>query len=146
MNDTWIKSFGKLQITDNAIRVSVSMDFIKYYKQFVDKQFRIFSDYPAHGGHITITQIKINKSFGFKSYKHLSGKIINFEYNPDIIVGGQSKGFMNFWMKVRSAEIDKLMKDLGIVQNLHVTVSNTKGGVRPYIWETPKINKDLKPN
>jgi hypothetical protein len=122
------------------------MDFIKYYKQFVDKQFRIFSDYPAHGGHITITQIKINKSFGFKSYKHLSGKIINFEYNPDIIVGGQSKGFMNFWMKVRSAEIDKLMKDLGIVQNLHVTVSNTKGGVRPYIWETPKINKDLKPN
>lgn len=146
MNDNWIKSYGTLQVRDDAIRLMVSMDFIKYYKQFVDKQFRIFSDYPAHGGHVTVAQIKINKSFGFKSYKHLSGQIVNFEYNPDIIVGGQSKGFMNFWMKVRSDELDKLMKYLGIVQNLHVTVSNTKGGVRPYIWETPKINKDLKPN
>lgn len=146
MNDTWIKSFGKLWVTNDAIRVSVSMDFIKYYKQFVDKEFKIFSDYPAHGGHITVTNNKINKSFGYKSYKHLSGKIINFEYNPDIIVGGQTKGFMNFWMKVRSDQIDKLMKDLGIVQTLHIVIGNTKNGVRPYIWETPKLNKDLKPN
>lgn len=130
----WLKSYGTLQVRDDAIRLTVSYDFINYYKQFVDKEFRIFSDRPAHSGHITICNVKINKSFGFKSYKHLNGKVLNFEYNPDIIVGGKSKGFMNFWMKVRSDEIDKLLKQLGVTQDLHITISNTKNGIRPYIW------------
>jgi hypothetical protein len=146
MNDNWIKSYGVLKVSDDAIRLMISMDFIKYYKQFVDKEFRIFSDCPAHSGHITISNIKFNKSISHKAYKHLNGKRMDFEYNPNIIVGGQRKGFMNFWMGVRGEELDKLTKTIGITQHFHITISNTKGGVRPYIWETPRVNKDLKPN
>ena len=134
MNDNWIKSYGTLQVRDDAIRLMVSMDFIKYYKQFVDKQFRIFSDCPAHGGHITISNKKINKNLSHKAYKHWNNKKVYFEYNTNINVGGQSKGFMNFWMNIKSTELDALLKQMGISQNLHLTISNTKSGIRPYIW------------
>ena len=57
---TWLSVVGRLQIEKGNIRIILPYDFCSYYKQFVDKEYKIFSNLPAHGAHITIVNSKIH--------------------------------------------------------------------------------------
>lgn len=141
--ETWLTSYGRLQIIGRNIRLMVSQDLLRFYKSFVDKEFRIFSNSPAHGAHVTIVNQKIHKNWNAASVnevrKEFNNRPIKFFYNPNIVVGiGKDKSFANFWMHVKSAELDRIIQILDVKQDFHLTISNTKGGVKPYIWSKPK--------
>jgi hypothetical protein len=136
----FLKSEGKLEISNGAVRLKVSMDFIRYYKSLIDKEYRIFSNFPAHGSHITLFHPKIHgvlDSFKVKFIKkfYMDNKI-PFEYNPYIIQGGHTKNFRNWYLNVKSVQLNEIVNYLGasVGHGLHLTICNTKGGVRPYIW------------
>jgi len=136
----WLRSQGTLEAKSDVVRISVSLDFILFYKSLIDKEFRMFSHTPAHGAHISLFLPKIHGKLLEEKSKFLrqfyKGKIINFEYDPDIQIGGRTKNFMNFYMMVRSLEIDNICNYLGNDQakNAHITLSNTKNKVQPYIF------------
>jgi len=136
----WLKSQGTLEVKSDVVRISVSMDFILFYKSLIDKEFRMFTNTPAHGAHISLFLPKIHGNLSEEKAKFIrqfyKNRIINFEYDPDIRIGGRTKNFMNFYMMVRSLEIDNICNYLGNDQakNAHLTLSNTKCGVRPYIF------------
>lgn len=136
----WLQSQGELVVNNGNIRLAVSNDFILYYKTFVDKTFRMFTHTPAHGAHITITNPNIHKNVDREYFKFLKNfyknRSISFQYNPHIFVGGYTKNFLNFYMKVKSIELENICKRIKIDQgdNLHITISNTKNGVVPYVW------------
>jgi hypothetical protein len=141
MNETWITSSGKLEISGTTLRIRVSNDIALYYKQFVDKHFKMFTHFTAHGAHITITNPNIHKNVQRKDIAYARNKFvhipINFEYNINIKVGGWTKEFKNFYLPVRSEQISHISRILGIKEppkGYHLTISNTKHGVRPYIW------------
>jgi hypothetical protein len=90
-----------------------------------------------HGAHITIANDKLYSGVDWKKAKEYHGMVIDFEYDVDMIRGGRTKGFIMFYMKVFSPEIEQIKKDIGIIDSpafrgLHVTISNNKAGVRPY--------------
>lgn len=137
----WIKAQGKLYVGDDVVRIAISNDFILYYKSLVDKQVKLFTHLPSHGAHITIHNPKIHGKLSPEQKKFLkesySGRKITFEYNNDIIEGGKTKKtFRNWYMNVRSITAEAICKylknDTG--KGLHITICNTKGGERPYIW------------
>ena len=140
-------TYGHLVYKDNALKVQLSHDFGLYYKHFIDKQFRIFSHTPAHGTHVTIFTPKLLASFGTKIdmrcvqyiLKKFHRQRIALYYDPYIHIGGSAeRGFRNFYMDVESTDIDLIYKYLKIDQykQLHITISNTKNGVKPYIFYT----------
>lgn len=136
----WLKSSGTLHVGDNVVRISVSPDFGKYYKFLIDKHVRLFTNLPAHSSHITLWNPKIHGKIPTEKVKFLKNfykkNPIIFEYNPEIIEGGKNKNFRNWYMNVRSMAAESICKYLDNDQykNLHLTISNTKGGERPYIW------------
>ena len=136
--NSWLKSYGTLQIGNDVVRLSVSEDFAKYYRTFVDKEVRLFTQLPAHGTHITIYRKKIHGDIDPKLIQKLkkiySNKKIEFYYDINIIEGGKNKNFRNWFFKVRGEELSKISTLLNINQDYHLTVCNTKNGVRPYIW------------
>jgi hypothetical protein len=136
----WLKSSGTLYIGEDVVRIAVSNDFGKYYRSLIDKDVRLFTGLPAHGSHITLWQPSIHGKLPSDKAKFLKGfykkNPIIFEYDPDIIEGGKTKNFRNWYMKIRSMAAESICKYLGNDQykHLHLTISNTKGGERPYIW------------
>ena len=138
MNNIWLKSQGNLIVKDGSIRLMVSHDFIKYYKSLIDKEVKMFTHTPAHGAHITVYREdksgKLDPEKAAFIKKFQKNRPIVFEYNIEIIMGGLTKDFRNWYMKVRSIQLDEIAKYLGINQDFHLTISNTKGGIRPYIF------------
>lgn len=136
--NSWLKSYGTLHVGNDVVRIAVSDDFAKYYRTFVDKEVRLFTGLPAHGSHITIYRNKLHGKIPEHKLEFLKKqyykKIISFEYNIDIIEGGAFKKFKNWYMKVRSSELDDIVSFLDIKQDFHITICNTKSGTRPYIW------------
>jgi hypothetical protein len=134
----WLKSSGTLHVGNDVVRIAVSSDFGKYYQSLIDKEVRLFTGLPAHGSHITIYRNKLHGKIPEHKLEFLKKqyykKRISFEYNIDIIEGGAFKKFKNWYMKVRSSELDDIVSFLDIKQDFHITVCNTKSGVRPYIW------------
>jgi hypothetical protein len=136
----WLKSQGTLEVKSDVVRIAVSLDFIMFYKSLIDKEFRMFSHTPAYGAHISLFLPRIHGKLSEEKSKFLrqfyKNKIITFEYDPDIRIGGQTKNFMNFYMMVKSLEIDNICNYLGNDQasRSHVTICNTKNGVQPYIF------------
>lgn len=136
----WLKSSATLHVGDNVVRLVIGNDFGKLYQSFVNKHCRLFTHSPAHGVHITLWNPKIHgvipkeKADFLKTF--YKNKKIDFEYDPSIIQGGQNKTFKNWYMRVKSMTAETICKYLGNDQykHLHVTVCNTKGGERPYIW------------
>ena len=131
----WLPSEGVLRI-DNGIRIAIAQDFGAYYRQFVDKHHLFRSALPAHGLHITLWHpgyrgVPDPEKCRFLK-KFYRGRKIKFEYNPDIQTGGQTKGFMNFWMEVRCPDAEDIARHLGIRIQPHITVSNTKNGALPW--------------
>lgn len=136
----FLKSEGKIEISGGAVRLKVSIDFIKYYKSLIDKEYKIFTNFPAHGSHITLFHPKIHgKLDSFKAKfvkKFYCNQKISFEYNPHIIMGGHKKDFRNWYVWVKSEQLNEISNYLEADRGngLHLTICNTKGGVKPYIW------------
>jgi hypothetical protein len=138
-----LKAMGTISVDASRSRivVDVSQDMVDYYDWFIQKHYWIQLQKPLHGAHITITNSKFHKDVRWDLAKDYHGKPIEFEYDPYLIQGGFTKGFIMFYLKVFSDEIDQMKQELGIreregYRGLHLTISNGKGGVRPY-W--PKM-------
>lgn len=134
----WIQSEGTLIYDQQTIRVTFSYDFNRYYKWLLDRHYCFLSHMPAHGGHISVclpTKHRKVSGLDLILLKDYLGKKIQFEYDPNIRVGGFTKPYRNFIIDVRSRQLDKIAKILRIQQSWHITIANTKGGTRPYIMK-----------
>lgn len=136
----WLTCEGTLHIGDDVVRLKVSNDLVKYYKHLIDKEIKLFTNTPAHGAHITLWNPKIHGKLPDDKKKFLKkfyGKNkLKFEYSNDIIEGGRNKNFRNFYVKVRGISLSTICSylDNGQERHLHLTICNTKNGVKPYIW------------
>ncbi|MGK3945578.1 hypothetical protein ABK046_45455, partial [Streptomyces caeruleatus] len=80
---------------------------------------------------------KVNWAWAYKQYHR---KTIKFDYDEHIIIGGRRKGFIMFYVKVYSDEIDKIKTDCGVkdfegYQGLHVTIGSIgKSGNAKRVW------------
>ena len=139
--NTWLPVTGRLEIENGNIRIKLPNDFVGYYKQFVDKEYKIFSNFPMHNSHVTIVNSKLHTKVFDESFDEvwrLYGKIpLTLEYDPFIKMGGFTKNFRNWYVIVRGEILDDIARICNIPPpNLgwHSTICSTKNGVRPYIW------------
>lgn len=125
---------GKVVVdaTRKRLVVDVSDDIIRLYYWFISTKYWIRMNTPMHGAHVTIFNQKKHTDIDWSKAKKYHGKKIELNYDPYLIQGGFTKGFVMFYLKVYSAEVDSIKKDLGIVdgesyRGLHITISNSKG-------------------
>ena len=104
------------------------------------KTYWITLQKPLHNAHITVANEKFHKDVDWKKAEYYDGEEIDFEYDPHLIQGGYTKGFIMFYLKVYSEELDKMKKELNIVDSdgyrgLHLTIGNTlKSGSKPLLY------------
>ena len=116
------------------LRVIYNYDFVNYYKWFIEQHFHILIHSPAHGAHSTIINATHHKNAPNDLLNKWHKTKVLVSYDPYIHVGGGSKTFRNFYLKVRSNVLDEVADDFGISsRGFHITVANTKGevGTRP---------------
>lgn len=138
MSNTWIKSSGVLRFSNGALRLTLDNDFTDYYRWLLERYYCFKIHAPAHGAHISVWLPTKHRPLSDDDRKALDPflmKEIKFEYNPDVRVGGFSKPYRNFLIDVRSHTLDRVGYALNIRQPFHITVGNTKGGIRPYIMK-----------
>lgn len=127
------KASGTISVEKKRMVVNVSHDFVRLYYWFISKKYWIRMNLPLHGSHITIFNEKFSVgAFNKDRASKYHGQTVEFEYDVDLIRGGQSKGFLMFYIKVHSPEIENIKKDLEIwdgpkYRGLHITVCNSKG-------------------
>ena len=133
-----VKGIIKVEESKSRIVVETSQDIIDYYNFFITRQYWIRLQKPLHEAHVTIANVKFHDNIDWKKAQKYHNKEIVFEYDPYLIRGGYTKGFVMFYLKVFSEEIDKIKKDLDIIERdtykgLHLTVATSKNSViRPY--------------
>ena len=82
------------------------------------------------GAHVTLASRKHHNNVNWElAHQQYHNKKIEFDYSEDIYVGGRKKGFRMFYVKVFSAEIDEIKKDIGVVEDgeyrgLHITIGS----------------------
>jgi hypothetical protein len=129
----------KVERDKQRIVVETSPDIIDYYHWFIERHFWIRLQRPLHNAHITITNPKFHKDVNWQRAVYYDGERVNFQYDPCVIQGGHTKGFIMFYLKVYSEVLDNMKKDLNIVENngyrgLHITLANGKhGNVHPWL-------------
>lgn len=145
---SWIKSVGRVEVDKGKDRVAVALpiDFVWYYKWFIERKYGFCIDQPTFGAHITLGYKKLHPKLNFEIAKQYQGKRIEFEYSNNIVVGGQAKGFHNFWLHVRSEELDKIRRHIRAFDNkdfqgVHITIGNTKVCKRPFWRPMIEIKK-----
>jgi len=138
-----LQSEGIIQVDVERQRVVVNItyDFVQYYQWFLRREYWLHVDAPLFGSHITLASRKhhsdVNWAWAFKQYNN---KHIKFEYSEDIYIGGRLKGFVMFYIKVFSSEIDEIKKDIGAIENStfrgnHITIGNRgKSGAKIRPW------------
>lgn len=133
---SWINSVGRINVDVAAGRlvVDVNFDFVNYYNWLIMRKFWIKPSTPRHKAHISVVLPKFHK-VDLSRAKTWHGDKVFFQYDPDIQIGGGKKGFHNFWMKVRSDEINNIKKVLGVrddknYRGLHITISNDKSSIQ----------------
>lgn len=136
-----LKSTGIINVQPHKGRmvVDVGFDFVKLYNWFIMKQYWIKMNTPMHGAHITIVSPKIHSGINWKKAMNHHGKKIEFEYDEYLVEGGYTKGFLMYYLRVQSDEIDKIKKEIGLVDNaryrgLHLTIANGKAGTAVPHW------------
>jgi hypothetical protein len=115
------------------IVLDVSPDFVKLYYWFITKHYWIRMGTPMHGSHITIFSQKHHAKVNWGKAMSYHKQEVEFKYDPYLIEGGYRKGFLMYYLRVFSSEIDQMKKKLGIVdgenyRGLHLTVANGKNG------------------
>lgn len=132
-----VKAEGKIFVERNntnggKVVVNVSDDFSRYYNWFITRKHWISLGTPMFKPHITVANSKFHDNIDWKKAFKLKNKLIEFEYDVDMIQGGYHKGFIMFYIKVYSKELDDIKSDLGIIEGpnykgLHITIANSKG-------------------
>lgn len=130
----WLKTSGYISVEKEFGRVVLNLcpDFCAYYKWFVERRYRLMLNEATFGPHVTLGNTAIHKKLRFDIASPFHGQRVNIEYLNDIKIGGYSKGFLNFWMHVRSTELDQLRYAIKAFDNkdfqgIHVTIGNNKG-------------------
>jgi hypothetical protein len=130
-----LTAMGKITVQPHKDRIvlDVSPDFVKLYYWFIQKHYWIRMGTPLHGSHITIFSPKHHAKVNWKEAMWYDKQEVEFTYDPYLIEGGYRKGFLMYYLKVFSTDIDQMKKKLGIVdgdnyRGLHLTVANSKGG------------------
>jgi hypothetical protein len=151
----WIKSKGIFHLEKGIARVHLRRDFESYYLWLLKRKLshgfkhREFSpagtadpDFDGSGmgmiqvgapfgkPHITVARDIYNKKTKWGKMKSYVGAEIPFEYSPIIQLGGWKSDFWNFYLLVRSKEIDFIKTSSGAMEGkksfLHITIANTK--------------------
>ena len=130
-----ISAKGTISVEPHKGRIvlDVSNDFVRLYYWFISKHYWIRMNTPMHGAHITVYNTKFHKSVNWKKAVWYDKKEVEFTYNPYIIEGGYRKGFLMYYIKVFSKDLDKMKEKLGIndgenYRGLHLTIANSKNG------------------
>ena len=138
-----LSATGKLRVDSwkQRITVDLSWDFSQYYIWFVNKELKIHLDTPRFIPHITISNDKLHRRVRYKDLEKFDGQTIQFDYDPNLILGGSRKKIVMYYVMVFSKEIEQLkaiakIKEGPSYKGMHVTIGNAKGGLRPY-W--PKM-------
>lgn len=134
-----IEAQGKLIVDqrNRKVVVEVCREFGRYYTWFITKEFWMNIHPPAWGWHITLTNPKLSHTVNWKKAVKLNNYPITFKFDEYMRMGGQSKGFTNFYFKVHSKEIEDIKQHIGVVESddyrgMHITIGNTKNGTSPY--------------
>jgi hypothetical protein len=137
-----LKSKGIIRVEEQSSRIVVEIlhDIIDYYAWFIKKKYWIRLQKPLHDAHITLVSPKIHKEIDWKKAKTYDKKQIEFEYDPNIVQGGYTKGFIMFYLKIYSEELDKLKEDIKVIEKdgykgLHITIgSSGKSGSKHSLY------------
>lgn len=135
----------KVERVKSRIVVETGRGIIDYYDWFIRREYKLILQKPLHSAHVTLANPKIHKGVDWQRAEYYDGEKVQFEYDPYLIRGGYTKGFIMFYLKVYSEELDKIKKDLNIIENdkyrgLHLTVNNSKNNnIRPWWPEMIEI-------
>jgi hypothetical protein len=141
-----LETTGQIKVDQKQSRIVVelSADIIRYYSWFVSKEYWINLQSPKYGAHVTIGNEKIHKDIDWKKAIAYNGKKIKFQYDHYLIRGGYTKGFIMFYLKVYSEELDKMKKELKIIDNdgfrgLHITLGHSGKSDASHMLYWPKM-------
>lgn len=112
----------------NNLRVMYNHDFVHYYQWLIEQHFKVYVQSPAHSAHTTIINANWHKDAPFDLLNKWNGAKVLVTYDPFIYIGGSSRDFRNFYMKVRSNVLNEVAEDFKISpKGFHCTIANTKG-------------------
>lgn len=140
-----IKASGKILVQKNKGRIALNLspDFSNYYIWFIQRHFKIKVGAPLHGPHVSLALPQFDKNVNWKKAKNYQSEKVDIFYQPDIIVGGKTKGwFRNFYINFESDELKAICWDVNTEKSgtiFHITLANNKNmGFRDF-W--PKMIK-----
>lgn len=142
MVNSMLKAKGTIKVESKESRIVVEMGsgIIDFYESLIRKEYWIQLQKPLHGAHISIALASKHKNVNWQRAEYYDGEEIEFEYDPYLVRGGYTKGFIMFYLKVYSEQIDKMKKELNIVdgegfRGIHLTIgSSMKSGSKPVLY------------
>ena len=120
-------SYGYVKI-DTALRISVDIDFIRYYQKLFNYYFynTVKNQLPAHQGHISVILPKIHKNIDIGNLMVYNDLRVDFEYNPEDITITHK----NVWMAVKCKWAEDIKRKLDIIEKdfwgFHIVICNFK--------------------
>lgn len=127
------KSRGRIVVQQGRIALNVPLDLCNYYRQLIYWEFPNLIgglSLARHRPHITIGNPKLHKINQAAANKY-NEKKVDFEFDPTTIyIGGFAKGFVGFYVKIISSELDKIKNDVILSElspgSLHLTICSSK--------------------
>lgn len=125
----YLETSGLIRIIPNKIIFIELLDkeLFFYYRWFIKKEYWINILKPKRGLHVTLLNTKVDdfcildwKKFEKFECQNIKVKLSNFIYE-----GGQTKNFINFWIKVKVPN-HPIFKFLPKNNYLHMTIGNSK--------------------
>jgi hypothetical protein len=138
----WPLLKGYLRVEKDKVSVWVRCDILEYYAWFIAKEFWLKVHLPKHGAHVSIVLPTIHDCPIPLSVKKENGRVIWMKYDPKIQIGGTSKGFRTFYLRIRSKKISEIRRICGASPprvGEHLTIGNTKGLAVGYWPQTIEI-------
>lgn len=130
---TWLmlRTMGIISVNKSKGRVSLDLcrDFCKYYIWHIQRYFKIQVAEPLYGPHVSLALPDFDKKVDWNATKKCEGVKVDIEYLPDIIVGGRSRNFRNFYINFESDDLYTICYDIGTNRTtrlFHCTLANTK--------------------
>jgi len=140
---TLIKASGRISVDKERGRVALEMGrgIVDYYQSFLEKIYWVKFSSPRYSAHISLFNPKFNRNIDWKYAESLKGKRVSFYYDPDMVRGGRMKGFVMYYFKIYSVELEIEKKKMGIVEpesyrGLHLTLGQVgkNGGAVQMYW------------
>jgi len=123
----WFKSQGTLQYYSYGnwwVILNCCEGLVSYYRMLAERYSNQKLQKPKHGAHISVIrgegEPKNKSAWGWND-----GGLVDFEYNLEVVFGET-----HAWLEVRSDELVKLRKNLGLTERpefgFHLTLGRTK--------------------